>query len=77
MKDYQYIDSPKSLIGKYFETRDSKFYDRKFRISHAHWAADNKEELCVWGSPDGLSMLYTLLPNKEGKYNLERISDKE
>ena len=75
MKDYQSLDNPKNLIGKYFEVRDSKFYDRKFRISNAHWAADNEKELCIWGYPDGLIMLYTLLPNEEGKYNLERIID--
>ncbi len=77
MKDYRYLSNPESLIGKYFETRDGKFYDTKFRIEKAYWAADNEKELCIWGWPDGLHMLYTLLPNKNGKYNLERISDKE
>ena len=77
MKDYQYLDNPKNLIGKYFETRDNKFYDIKFRIDRAFWACDNPKELCIEGCPDGLPMLYTLLPNKENKYNLERVSDKE
>ena len=77
MKDYQSLSNPKQLIGKYFETRDSKFFDIKFRIDKAFWDYVNPEELCIEGCPDGLPMLYTLLPNKEKKYNLERVSDKE
>lgn len=78
MKDYQSLDNPKNLIGKYFEVRD-----RKFMITQAYWAYDNHKELCIVcikGNPDSLSslsMLYTLLPNEQNKYNLERISDKE
>lgn len=76
MKHYQSLSNPKQLIGKYFETRDSRFFDTKFIIREAFWAYDNPEELCIEGYPDGLHMLYTLLPNKEKNYNLERVSDK-
>lgn len=75
MKKYRKLNNPKVLIGKRFEVRDGKFSDKDFRISNAHWAADNEKELCIWGYPDKLHMLYTLLPNEKGEYNLERIID--
>ncbi len=75
MKKYITVNNPKSLIGKRFEVRDGKFFDNYFEITNAHWAADNEKELCIWGFPDRLHMLYTLLPNEKGKYNLERIID--
>ena len=75
MKKYRIVNNPKSLIDKRFEVRDSKFRDISFSIIDAHWAGDNQKELCIWGYPDKLPMLYTLLPNEENKYNLERIID--
>ena len=73
MKNYQTVSNPKSLIGSYFETRDSKFCEKDFQIKDSFWASDNPKELCIDGYPDSLHMQYTLLPNTENKYNLERI----
>jgi hypothetical protein len=77
MKNYQIVDNPKTLEGKYFETRDGRFSDESFMISKAHWAKDNPKKLCILGYPDGLTMLYTILPNENGMYNLERIKIKK
>jgi len=73
MKDYQYVKNPKDLIGKCFEIRDSKFSDTYALINYAFFAAPDEKELVISCRPDTLPMEYSLLPNEEGKYNLERV----
>jgi hypothetical protein len=75
MKDYQYIKNPKDLIGKCFEIRDSGFGDTYAKITYAFFAAPDNKELVIRCNPDTLAMEYSLMPNNEGKYNLERVKN--
>ena len=73
MKNYQIVTNPKSLVGKYFEIRDSKFFDTDAIITYAFFAAPDQKILVIRCQPDKLLMEYDLHPNEEGKYNLERV----
>ena len=75
MKRYVKVGDAKSLIGKYFEVRDSHFFDRFAKITYAFFAAPDEKTLVIRCCPDRLIMEYWLEPNTEGKYNLERVYD--
>jgi|GEM_PF-5964477 len=75
MKNYQIVTDPILLKGKYFEIIDGKFFDRCAMITHAFFAYSNPKMLVIRCYPDRLIMEYDLLPNEEGKYNLERVHE--